>query len=78
MAIWTKYLILHHTVLILMMLPCIFLWSKYPFVKVPRKSDPSVFVKNGRLSQNWRRRGTLCNACMPIELAFFNAIRPII
>ena len=37
-AIWTKYLILHHTVFILV-LSCIFLWSKNPFVKVLRKSD---------------------------------------
>ena len=39
MTIWTKYFILHHTVLVLV-LSCIFLWSKNPFVKVPRKLDP--------------------------------------
>ena len=38
MAIWTKYLILHHIVLVLVLF-CIFLWSKNPFVKVLRKSD---------------------------------------
>ena len=38
MAIRTKYLILHHTVLVLV-LSCIFLRSKNPFVKVLRKSD---------------------------------------
>ena len=38
MAIQTKYLILHHTMLILV-LSCIFLWSKNRFVKVLKKSD---------------------------------------
>ena len=53
MAIRTKYLILHHTVLILVR-SCIFLWSKNPFVKVLRKSNYCI-RKNGRLNQNWRR-----------------------
>ena len=44
MTIRTKFLILHHTVLILV-LSCIFLWSKNTFVKVLRKSDHSYSSK---------------------------------
>ena len=58
MAIWTKYLILHHTVLILG-LSCYLFGVKESICESSEKIRPSVFVKNGRLSSNWRRRA-LC------------------
>ena len=57
MAVWTKYLILHHTVYILV-LSCIFLWSKIHLWKFWENRTIRI-RKNGRLSPNWRRRA-LC------------------